>query len=154
MRDGQILDLHRRMELILMTTSFQPSDYPQDTPTPRGTPPPGPPPGSPPARGNGGPPQYGVDLTAEDSSEQALWELAVKRLKAKQEFRGHAVIYVLVNTFLVALWAITGAGFFWPIFPILGWGIGLGAHAWSTFGPSVATREQIEREMERLRRQG
>ena len=26
-------------------------------------------------------------------------------------------------------WAITGHGFFWPFFPIMGWGIGLGMHA-------------------------
>jgi len=94
---------------------------------------------------------YGVDLTAKDPTERALWDLAVRRLKAKQEFRNHLVTYVLVNTFLVVLWAVTDAGFFWPIFPILGWGLGLGLHAWTTYGPSVATQDQIEREMDRLR---
>ena len=96
-------------------------------------------------------PAYGVDLTAKDPTERALWDLAVRRLKAKQEFRNHLVTYVLVNTFLVVLWAVTDAGFFWPIFPILGWGLGLGLHAWTTYGPSVATQDQIEREMDRLR---
>lgn len=95
----------------------------------------------------------GVDLNAKDPSEKALWDLAVRRLKEKQEFRGHAVAYVLVNSFLVALWWISGAGFFWPAFPMLGWGIGLGMHAWSAFGRSVATQEEIRHEMERIRRQ-
>ena len=30
---------------------------------------------------------------------------------------------------LVGIWALTGHGFFWPFFPIAGWGIGLGCHA-------------------------
>ena len=44
-------------------------------------------------------------------------------------FQYHAVPYVLVNGMLVGIWAITGHGFFWPFFPIAGWGIGLGMHA-------------------------
>ena len=30
---------------------------------------------------------------------------------------------------LVAIWALTGAGYFWPIWPMLGWGIGVASHA-------------------------
>ena len=26
---------------------------------------------------------------------------------------------------LIVIWAATGAGYFWPIWPILGWGLGL-----------------------------
>jgi hypothetical protein len=33
--------------------------------------------------------------------------------------------YVVINTMLIVIWAITGAGYFWPIWPILGWGAGL-----------------------------
>jgi hypothetical protein len=31
--------------------------------------------------------------------------------------------YVGVSVMLVAIWALTGMGYFWPIWPILGWGI-------------------------------
>jgi Domain of unknown function (DUF1707)/2TM domain len=31
--------------------------------------------------------------------------------------------YVAVSTMLVAIWALTDMGYFWPIWPILGWGI-------------------------------
>jgi hypothetical protein len=31
--------------------------------------------------------------------------------------------YVAVSLMLVAIWALTGMGYFWPIWPILGWGI-------------------------------
>jgi hypothetical protein len=31
--------------------------------------------------------------------------------------------YVSVSLLLVAIWALTGMGYFWPVWPILGWGI-------------------------------
>lgn len=39
--------------------------------------------------------------------------------------RNHVITYVTIMVFLIAIWAITGAGYFWPIWPILGWGIGV-----------------------------
>jgi hypothetical protein len=43
--------------------------------------------------------------------------------------RTHERTYVAVMLLLVAIWALTGAGYFWPIWPMLGWGIGLLADA-------------------------
>ena len=43
--------------------------------------------------------------------------------------RIHTTVYVLVNVLLIAIWAASGGGYFWPIWPLLGWGIGLGCHA-------------------------
>ena len=39
--------------------------------------------------------------------------------------RNHVITYVTIMLFLIAIWAVTGAGYFWPIWPILGWGIGV-----------------------------
>jgi hypothetical protein len=39
--------------------------------------------------------------------------------------RPELAAYLAVNLVLVAIWAATGAGYFWPIWPILGWGLGL-----------------------------
>jgi class 3 adenylate cyclase len=47
-------------------------------------------------------------------------------------FRSHIAVYGLTNGFLVGIWAVTGADFFWPFFPAGGWGIGLGMHALAT----------------------
>lgn len=85
------------------------------------------------------------------TGEQSLRERAVKRLKKQSDFRVHVLIYLMVNTFLVVIWAMTDAGFFWPIFPIAGWGIGVVANAWDAYGRDVPTESQISREMERLR---
>jgi hypothetical protein len=83
--------------------------------------------------------------------EQQLREKAVERLKKKRDFTTHVFIYVAVNAFLVAIWAVTGAGYFWPIFPILGWGIAVIANAWDVYGRKPFSEEEIRREADRLR---
>ena len=43
--------------------------------------------------------------------------------------RAHVNSYLFVMAGLVALWALSGFGYFWPIWPMLGWGIGVVSHA-------------------------
>lgn len=45
----------------------------------------------------------------------------------------------------------TDPRYFWPMFPLLGQGIGLAAHAWDVYRSDVPSEERIRREMERLR---
>jgi hypothetical protein len=92
-------------------------------------------------------------MTHQDASSEAdLREQAIRSLKKKQDFRSHVVAYVLVNALLVGIWAATGAGYFWPIFPIAGWGIALAFNTWDVYGRRTMTEDQIRREQERLRR--
>lgn len=84
-------------------------------------------------------------------SDEGLRERAVASLRRKDEFRRHLVVYTLVNGMLIVIWAVTSAGFFWPIFPMLGWGIGLGFHAWEAYGRREPTEDRVRREMDRLR---
>ncbi len=83
--------------------------------------------------------------------EQELRQRALLRIKKKREFGTHALVFVAVNALLIAVWATTGAGFFWPIFPLVGWGIGLFFHGVDVYR-GEPTEAQIAREMERLRR--
>ena len=94
----------------------------------------------------------GVQPTNTDAAEDELRRRAVKRLRAKAGFWTHLAVYLAVNGFLVLIWFFTGAGFFWPIFPIAGWGIGIAANAWDAYGREPVTQERIQREMEHLRR--
>ncbi len=83
--------------------------------------------------------------------ETALRELAIQRLKKRHDFHGHLLVYLLVNSFLVVIWAITGADFFWPVFPMVGWGIGVAMNAWDVYGRDDLDEDRINREMNRLR---
>ena len=83
--------------------------------------------------------------------ERELRQRAVKSLEERRGLMAHVIAYVSVNLLLVAIWFVTGAGFFWPVFPIFGWGIGLAFHVWDVMWPSADERK-IEAEMERLRR--
>jgi len=74
---------------------------------------------------------------------------AIERLKQKRDFRTHLSVYVVVNALLVAIWALSGAGYFWPVWPILGWGVGMAFHWWDTYMQKPITEQQIEREMGR-----
>ena len=90
-------------------------------------------------------------MEAGADTEQQLRERAVERLKKKRDFRTHLFMYVAVNAALVVIWALTGAGFFWPVFVILGWGIGVAGNAWDVYGRKPFSEEQIRRETDRLR---
>ena len=51
------------------------------------------------------------------------------RLRRNSGFRIHGTLYTAVNAFLVGTWGLTGHHFFWPFFPIAGWGIAVVIHA-------------------------
>ncbi len=89
---------------------------------------------------------------ADDSTrETSLRDRAVKRLKKRRDFRGHLLVYTLVNAFLVLIWAMTSPNhFFWPIFPMVGWGIGVVMNAWDVYVAQDFTEEEVHREMRRL----
>ena len=44
---------------------------------------------------------------------QDLRERAIARLRQKRDFGAHLFVYLVVNAFVVGIWAVTGAGFFW-----------------------------------------
>ena len=91
----------------------------------------------------------------ESAREEMLRERAVKRLKKRRDFSGHLLVYLLVNAFLVVIWALTDVhGYFWPVFPIVGWGIGVVMNAWDVFRNEDFDEQRIRREVERLQRQG
>jgi uncharacterized ion transporter superfamily protein YfcC len=79
--------------------------------------------------------------------ERAARDQAVRRLKKQRDFRGHLVAYLLVNTFMVVIWATTSHGFFWPGIIMAGWGIGLAMNARDAYGRLDLSEEAIQHEM-------
>jgi hypothetical protein len=62
-------------------------------------------------------------------------------------------VYTLINGFLVAIWAVTDLhGFFWPVFPILGWGVAVLLNAWDVYRGDSFSEARIQREIEHLQR--
>ena len=87
----------------------------------------------------------------ETPHELELRERAIQRLKKRRDFHGHLLLYVLVNAFLVVIWATTMAGgFFWPVFIMVGWGIGLVANAYDVYFAHEISDAEIQREIGRL----
>ena len=76
-------------------------------------------------------------------------EAAVKRVKARRDFKTHVAAYVIVNLFLIGIWALGDRGFFWPIWVMLAWGIGLAFNAWDVYFKKPISEEEIQKEMER-----
>lgn len=92
-----------------------------------------------------------MDPDSEVIADENRRELAIERLKKKRDFKTHLVIYVAVNALLVGIWAASGTeNFFWPVFVIFGWGIGLVANAWDAYGRKPISEEEVRREMDRL----
>jgi hypothetical protein len=84
-----------------------------------------------------------------DTREEAARDRAITHLKKRRDFLGHLLVYVLVNTFIVVIWAVTDDnGFFWPVFPIVGWGIGVVMNAWDVYWRPDITEADIQHEME------
>ncbi len=95
------------------------------------------------------------DVEAGGQSEQQLRDQALTSLKKKRDFKTHILMYVVINAVLVGIWALTTApGFFWPIFVIGGWGIGVIGNAWDVYGRKPISEDEIQRETERLRGNG
>jgi hypothetical protein len=96
-----------------------------------------------------------VDRVSPSDRDSVLRDRAVARLKKRRDFRTHLVVYVLVNGMIVVIWALTNRhGLFWPMFAILGWGIGLVLNGWDVYRREELTDQQIEREIGRLRQRG
>jgi hypothetical protein len=81
--------------------------------------------------------------------ESDEWTLARKRVNDRRDFGSHVVVYVVVNAALVLVWALTGAGYFWPAWVLGLWAIGLVLHAWEAFVRRPVTDSDVEAELQR-----
>ncbi|GAB95611.1 hypothetical protein BJY21_000841 [Kineosphaera limosa] len=84
-----------------------------------------------------------------DEADPQLRKCAMERLEAGANFKRHLSSYVVMSGMLVAVWLFSGAEYFWPMWPMLGWGIALAWHAVSlrNCGPTEA---QISAEAAKL----
>jgi hypothetical protein len=60
----------------------------------------------------------------------------VRRSWVRECLRAHLAVFAIVNCGLIAIWAAAGFGDFWPVWPMIGWGMLIAGH---TYGASVAS---------------
>ena len=74
----------------------------------------------------------------------------LKRMaKRRVEFRDHLFIYVIVNAVLIAINMLTVPQFWWFLFPLVFWGIGLIFHWREAYQGDEDSR--VEREYQKLK---
>jgi hypothetical protein len=77
-------------------------------------------------------------------------ELAIQRLKMKQDFKGIVAGGVLAILVCTVIWAMGDGGYYWPVWVILGIGIAIVVQGWKAYGPSNRiTEADVQREMEK-----
>ena len=69
----------------------------------------------------------------------------VVRFRGSRSLAGTAGVFAVSELFFIAIWAITGAGYFWPVWPLLGMAIALGAQAAAVLLSSPRQAELAER---------
>jgi hypothetical protein len=88
-------------------------------------------------------------------NEKDEYRRARKRAEDKVGFYIHFLVYLIVNGVLITINLRTNPEYYWFVWPLFGWGIGVLFHGLSVFffSEGTAFREHmIEREMERERR--
>ena len=88
------------------------------------------------------------------TEEEVLIE-ARRRVRLRRAFYSHLGTYLIVNAFLVLIWAFaSGAGYPWFLWVLGGWGIGILSNFLHVFVFSTQSRwAAVEREAEKIRRQ-
>ncbi len=90
----------------------------------------------------------------EQQRDEQLWQQAKKRAG----FQRSLVSYFVVNTFLWLIWWFTAGknghnwDLPWPIWPMLGWGMGLLFQYLNAYGGSK--NDLVEKEYEKLKNKG
>ncbi len=83
-------------------------------------------------------------MLTEQQKDDQLWQMA----KARASFRWSLITYVFVNAFLIAIWFVTsGPGtHFWPIWSIMGWGLGIALQYFNAYQGDKLINTQKEYE--------
>ena len=92
----------------------------------------------------------------QNANENPYREQIRKRLKKQQEFKQFLTVWIGVSVMLTLFWLFTNPlAFFWPIFPILGMGLGAFFQWREAYGepPREITEADIDAEIQRIREQ-
>jgi hypothetical protein len=80
---------------------------------------------------------------------QTHYVQAALQIQRWRDFGSQVFAYVIGNIVFVVIWAAQGKGFFWPIYPLLVWGLGLSAQHFSVVIRGQITDEDVRRTLNR-----
>lgn len=86
-------------------------------------------------------------ISGKEEDKDGAYERAQKRVKEIKSFYGNLISYCIIIPFLVILNLVTNPKNMWFFFPMLGWGVGLAAHAMNVF---VIGRKWEERKIREI----
>ena len=86
----------------------------------------------------------------DEFARAAFREREAKQILKRRVFILHASIWAATSIFIVVIWKLTGGGYPWYLFPILGWFIGVVAHGATAYLLADPHDIVLEREQRRL----
>ena len=93
---------------------------------------------------------------AKQLTEEQIYEEASKRVRARKRFYGGLITYLIVNTVLVVIWALSGQGYMWFLWPLGIWGAFILIHFLQVFVFKTSIRGErtaIEKEVEKIKKE-
>ncbi|MCD9624863.1 2TM domain-containing protein [Rhabdothermincola salaria] len=73
---------------------------------------------------------------------------AIARIKARRNLKIQAGTFALLTVVLIVIWAVAGGGFFWPVFPMIGFAFALLGQWQALQGKRPISEDEIRREMD------
>jgi hypothetical protein len=84
-------------------------------------------------------------MITEQQKDEQLWQIA----KARATFRWSFISYFILNGFLVGVWFFSSGpdSYFWPMWSMLGWGIGIAFQYFHAYHGNkfINTQEEFEK---------
>jgi mannose/fructose/N-acetylgalactosamine-specific phosphotransferase system component IID len=92
------------------------------------------------------------------AEQQDFQKAAKERLQAQQQFKKMMGGFVVLWLFMTAIWALSGAGYFWPAWVIVGTVFAGAALGWRAYGPRSSdagpSQAQIDAEAKKFEEKG
>jgi 2TM domain len=74
---------------------------------------------------------------------------AALQIQRWRDFGSQVFAYAIGNIAFMVIWAAQGKGFFWPMYPLLVWGLGLSAQHFNVVIHGQIPDEEVRRKLNR-----
>ena len=80
---------------------------------------------------------------------QTRYVQAALQIQRWRDFVSQVLAYGIGNIVFIVIWMARGRGFFWPIYPLLVWGLGLSVQHFNVVIRGQITDEEVRRKLNR-----